>query len=87
MGTKEAERFEEDLDSMEYHDATEEPIRKEETDDPHSKLRSAGFQGGFGSSSLKERIELLNATSDHTPAPLDSGVGRKTTDPSVSAEK
>ena len=32
VGTKEAERFEEDLDSMEYHDATEEPIKKEETD-------------------------------------------------------
>ena len=25
VGTKEAERFEEDLDSTEYHDATEEP--------------------------------------------------------------
>ena len=35
MGTKEAEGFEEDLDSTEYHD-------------------------GYGSSSLKECIELLN---------------------------
>ena len=60
----------------------EEPIRKEETDDPHSKLRPVGFQGGFGSSSLKECIELLNATASYTPAPLDSGVGQKTTDPS-----
>ena len=49
VGTKEAEGFEEDLDSTEYHDATEEPVRKEETDDPQLKLRSAGFQGGFGS--------------------------------------
>ena len=81
VGTKEAEGFEEDLDSTEYHDATEEPVRKEETDDPQLKLRSAGFQGGFGSSSLKECVELLNATSNYTPAPLDSGVGRKTTDP------
>ena len=80
MGTKEAEGFEEDLDSTEYHDATEEPVRKEETDDPQLKLRSAGFQGGFGSSSLKECIELLNATSNYTPAPLDSGVGRVSKD-------
>ena len=40
-----------------------------------------GLQGGYGSSSLKECIELLNATSNHTPAPLDSGVGQKSTDP------
>ena len=62
VGTKEAEGFEEDLDSTEYHDATEEPIKKEETDGPQLMLRSAGFQGRFGSSSLKECIELLNAT-------------------------
>ena len=82
VGTKEAERFEEDLDSTEYHDATEEPIRKEETEEPHSKPRPGGFQGGYGSSSLKECIELLNATTCNAPAPLDSGVGQKTTDPS-----
>ena len=82
VGTKEAERFEEDLDSTEYHDATEEPIRKEETEEPYSKPRPVGFQGGFGSSSLKECIELLNATASYTPAPLDSGVGQKITDPS-----
>ena len=45
-------------------------------------LRSAGFQGGIGSSSLKECIELLNATVRNSPAPLDSGVGQKITDPS-----
>ena len=83
VGTKGAEGFEEDLDSTEYHDATEEPIRKEEeADEPHAKLRPVGFQGGFGSSSLKGCIELLNATASCTPAPLDSGVGQKTTDPS-----
>ena len=86
MGTKEAEGFEEDLDSTEYHDATEEPVKREKTDDPQLKLRSAGFQGGFGSSSLKECIELLNATSNYTPAPLDSGVGRDITDPPQSAK-
>ena len=82
VGTKEAERFEEDLDSTEYHDATEEPIKREETEDSHSKPRPGGFQGGFGSSSLKECIELLNATVRNAPAPLDSGVGQKTTVPS-----
>ena len=75
VGTKEAERFEEDLDSTEYRDATEEPTQKEETEE----LRSEGIQGGFGSSSLKECMELLNAI---PRAPLDSGVGRKTTVPS-----
>ena len=55
VGTKEAERFEEDLDPTEYHDATEEPTRKEETEIP--QLRPEGIQGGFGSSSLKECIE------------------------------
>ena len=82
MGTKEAEGFEEEVDTTEYHDATEEPVRKEETDDPQLELRSMGFQGGYGSSSLKECIELLNATSNYTPAPLDSGVGQKSIDPS-----
>ena len=40
-----------------------------------------GFQGGYGSSSLKECIELLNAAVESAPAPLDSGVGHKSTDP------
>ena len=40
-----------------------------------------GLQGGFGSSSLKECIELLNAAVESAPAPLDSGVGQKSTDP------
>ena len=82
VGTKEAERFEEDLDSTEYHDATEEPIRKEKTEGSKSQPRPGDIQGGFGSSSLKECIELLNATVRNAPAPLDSGVGRKTTVPS-----
>ena len=81
VGTKEAEGFEEDLDSTEYHDATEEPVKREEIDGSQSTLKSAGFQGGIGSSSLKECIELLNATVCNSPAPLDSGVGQKTTDP------
>ena len=81
VGTKEAEGFEEEVDTTEYHDAAEEPVRKEEIDDPQLEPRSMGFQGGYGSSSLKERIELLNATSSHTPAPLDSGVGQKSIDP------
>ena len=77
VGTKEAEGFEEEIDTPEYHDATEEPIKREETEGPQ-ELRSMGFQGGYGSSSLKECIELLDAA----PAPLDSGVGQISTDPS-----
>ena len=79
VGTREAEGFDEDLDSTEYHDAndtTEETTRKEEeTEADTSVQRSMGFQGGFGSSSLKECIELLNTTTKIAPAPLDSGVG------------
>ena len=66
VGTREAEGFDEDLDSTEYHDAndnTEEPIRKEETESDSQVPTSTGFQGGHGSSSLKECIELLSATS------------------------
>ena len=75
VGTKEAERFEEDLDSTEYHDATEEPTRKEESEEPQLPLMPGGISGGCGSSSLKECIELLNATVRNSPAPLDSGAG------------
>ena len=32
VGTKEAEGFDEDFDAAEYHDAAEEPIRKDESD-------------------------------------------------------
>ena len=81
VGTKEAEGFEEDLDSAEYHDATEEPVKREDIDGTQAMLKSAGFQGGIGSSSLKECIELLNATVRNSPAPLDSGIGQKCTDP------
>ena len=81
MGTKEAEGFEEDLDSTEYHDASEEPVKKEDADGTQSSLRSTGFQGGIGSSSLKECIELLNATVRNSPAPLDSGIGQITDPP------
>ena len=83
VGTREAEGFDEDLDSTEYHDAndtTEEQARKEETEAITTQQRSTGFQGGYGSSSLKECIELLDTTTKIAPAPLDSGVG-KPTDP------
>ena len=82
--TKEAEGFDEDLDSTEYHDAndtTDDPTRKDETECIVPQQRSMGFQGDYGSSSLKECIELLNAAVESTPAPLDSGVGQKPTDP------
>ena len=77
VGTREAEGLDEDLDSTEYHDAndtTEETTRKEETEADTSVQRSTGFQGGYGSSSLKECIELLNTTTKIAPAPLDSGI-------------
>ena len=86
VGTKEAEGFDEDLDSTEYHDAndtTEEPIRREETDADSQAPTSTGFQGGYGSSSLKECIELLNTTSRIAPAPLDSGVGDSADPPHI----
>ena len=86
VGTREAEGFDEDLDSTEYHDAndnTEEPIRREETEADSQVLTSTGFQGGYGSSSLKECIELLNSTSKIAPAPLDSGVGDSADPPQV----
>ena len=81
MGTREAEGFDEDLDSAEYHVATEEPTRKEETEATVPQQKSMDFQGGYGSSSLKECIELLNTTTNIAPAPRDSGVGQKSTDP------
>ena len=89
VGTKEAEGFEENLDFTEYHDAdaSEESVKKEDADGTQSSLRSTGFQGGIGSSSLKECIELLNATVCNSPAPLDSGVGQKITDPPQKAPK
>ena len=81
VGTKEAEGFDEEVDSTEYHDASEELTRKEETESTIPQQKSTEFQGGYGSSSLKECIELLNATANSAPAPLDSGVGQNSTDP------
>ena len=78
VGTREAEGFDEDLDSTEYHnanDTTEETTRKEETEADTSVQKSTEFQGGYGSSSLKECIELLDTTTKIAPAPLDSGIG------------
>ena len=45
VGTKEAEGFDEELGTPEYHDASEEPTKKEGTDDLQQELRSTGFQG------------------------------------------
>ena len=60
VGTKEAEGFDEDLDNSEYHDVAEEPTRRDELDNTVEPQRLSDFQGGYGSSSLKECIELLN---------------------------
>ena len=68
---REAERFEEGLDP-EHHDATENPQDIEKPDPAHMPCFS---HGGFGSSSLRECIELLDRAKDDTPATLHSGVG------------
>ena len=81
VGTKEVEGFGEDLDTSEYHDAAEEPSRKDESDDTVEPQRLSDFQGGYGSSSLKECIELLTTTNRIAPAPLDSGDGQKAVAP------
>ena len=68
----------------ECSEGTEEPVKREETDDTQPELRSTGFQGGYGSSSLKECIDLLNAKNAKprdTPAPLDSGVDHDSVSP------
>ena len=46
------------------------------------RFSQAASQPFLGSSSLKECIELLNATVRNSPAPLDFGVGLETTVPS-----
>ena len=81
VGTKEVEGFGEDLDTSEYHDAAEEPTRRDESDNTVEPQRLSDFQGGYGSSSLKECIELLNTTTRIAPAPLDSGDGQKAAAP------
>ena len=66
---REAERFEEGLDS-EYHDATEEPL---DTEKPESKQTTCFPHGGYGSSSLQECLSLLNQARSNSPAPCHSG--------------
>ena len=70
MDPREAERFEEGLDS-ECHDATEGPLDAERPDPTHVPCFS---HGSCGSSSLRECIELLNQTKSNSPATLHSGV-------------
>ena len=53
---REAERFEEGLDS-DYHDATEDPPASEK---PDQGQESCFSHRGYGSSSLRECLELLN---------------------------
>ena len=71
---REAERFEEGLD-LEYHDASEDPPRQNESE-------TGASHGGCGSSSLRECIELLNTNIRNAPATLHSGIeSREFTDP------
>ena len=87
VGTKEAEGFDEDLDAAEYHDAAEEPIRKDESDNTVEPQRLSDFQGGYGSSSLKECIELLNTTSKIAPFPKISSDSKTTSSSSSSSSR
>ena len=74
VGTKEAERFEKGLD-LEYHDASDEPLQTEPQLASVSIRTSGDLQRGCGSESLRECIELLNATVRNSPATLHSGAG------------
>ena len=56
-------------------------LRRDGTNELQQEPRSTGFQGGYGSSSLKECIDLLNAKPRNTPAPLDSGVDQDSVSP------
>ena len=67
---REAERFEEGLDP-EYHDATENPQDIVKPDPAHMPCFCPR---GFGSSSLRECIELLGQTRSNSLATLHSGV-------------
>ena len=71
---REAERFEEGLDS-EYRDASEDPPDNEK---PAPTQLPCFSHGGCGSSSLRECIELLNQTKSNSPATLHSGVTNET---------
>ena len=46
VGTKEAEGFDEDLDTAEYHDAAEKPTRKDESDNTVEPAKVIGFPRG-----------------------------------------
>ena len=70
MDPREAERFEEGLDS-EYHDATESPHDSEKPDQGHVTCSSHGV---YGSSSLRECLDLLNQAKSNSPATLHCGV-------------
>ena len=67
---REAERFEEGLDS-EYHDATEDPP---DSDKPVREQEPSFSHRSCGSSSLRECLELLSQTRSNSPATLHSGV-------------
>ena len=81
VGTKESEGFDEEVESTEYHHASEEVTGMEETESTMPQQKSTGLEGSYGCSSLQECIELFTATANSAPAPLDSGVGTNSTDP------
>ena len=72
VDSREAERFEEGLES-EFHDPVEEPPNIP-TDVPNLGRGSSFSHGGCGSSSLPECLNLLSHAKNNSPAPCHSGV-------------
>ena len=65
-----------EADSVEYHDASENPSIPES---PKLAPKPDFSHGGCGSSSLRECIELLNNIERNTPAALHSRVKKEHT--------
>ena len=74
VDSREAERFEEGIDS-EFLDAEEEsPKPKAPGGKPDSGHVSSASHGGYGSSSLQECLDILNQARSNSPAPCHSRV-------------
>ena len=72
VDSREAERFEEGIDS-EFLDAEEESP-KVPAGKPDSGHVSSASHGGYGSSSLQECLDILNQARSNSPAPCHSRV-------------
>ena len=80
VDSREAERFEEGLES-EFHDVAEESPDIS-TNKPETGHESRSSHGGYGSSSLQECLNLLNQAKSNSPTPCHSRVEiNKTSNP------